>query len=87
LLSSENIDVFTSDAQNDSKILMCRDSFGGAIMPYIANTFKDSIFVHINAFDENTIQNAKPDIFILELVERYSDRFIDYLPRLVEWTD
>lgn len=87
LLSNENIDVYTSDAQNDSKILMLRDSFGTAIMPYIANTFKDSIFVHINAFDENTIQNAKPDIFVLELVERNCDRFTDYLPRLVEWTD
>ncbi|MDL2294561.1 hypothetical protein LJC60_08025 [Ruminococcaceae bacterium OttesenSCG-928-D13] len=77
---------YVSGSANGGKLLMFRDSFGEAMREPLAAAFGESVFVHINGFGEDTIAEEQPDLFVLEITQRYSDRLLDYLPRLVEWT-
>lgn len=76
---------FSSGGPNPQKLLMFRDSFGEYMMQPLAACFAESSFVHINAFNENTLAEEAPDIFVLEITQRNADRLLDYLPRLVQW--
>lgn len=63
-------------------VLMIRDSFGIALMPYFNKTFTKTVFAH-NKFNkrrelERLYTEYEPDIVIDELVERYFDRFLKY---------
>ncbi|MDL2219545.1 hypothetical protein LJC04_04330 [Ruminococcaceae bacterium OttesenSCG-928-O06] len=72
-------------APNAGKLLMFTDSFGAAMQQPLAAAFEESVFVHINAFGENTLPDEAPDVFVVEVSQRYCDRLLDYLPRLVAW--
>lgn len=64
---------------------MLRDSFGGAMLEYLAAVTGESRIVHLNAFTQQEFSDWQPDVFVFEIAERSTDRFLDYLPRLIEW--
>lgn len=76
---------YSSNAENRQKLLMFRDSFGEAMQLPLAAYYGESSFVHINAWDENTLAEEQPDLLVLEITQRYCDRLLDYLPRMVAW--
>lgn len=78
---------YTSDVANGQSLLMFRDSFGASMELPLAACFAESRFVHINAFDAETITETGADVFVIEITQRYADRFLDYLPRLVAWAE
>ncbi|MBN2867197.1 MAG: hypothetical protein JXK08_00860 [Flavobacteriaceae bacterium] len=57
------------------KLMVYRDSFTNALIPFFNDTFGDTFYVRGININKQTIENNKPDIVILELVERN----IDYL--------
>ncbi len=59
-----------SDAQDDRKIFLVRDSFGEAITPYIAASFSELYSIHRESLKCSQIDEEMPDIFIFEAVER-----------------
>lgn len=65
------------DAPNGS-ILVHRDSFSSALMPYITNSFKQSDLVHQISWDNALVEEEHPDVFVYECVERYLDLMLDY---------
>lgn len=62
----------TSNGKIDKTIMVVGDSFRNATINYLAKIYKNSIFVHINAYDKEFIKKYNPDIVVLETVERYS---------------
>lgn len=56
------------DKQNTKNLVMYRDSFASALIPYLANTFKISTYLWKYSIFKNEISDA--DIVILEIVER-----------------
>lgn len=77
---------FTSTSESGGpSLLMLRDSFGGAMLEYLAAVTGESRIVHLNAFTQQEFSDWQPDVFVFEIAERSTDRFLDYLPRLIEW--
>ena len=77
---------FTSTSESGGpKLLMLRDSFGEAMLEYLSAVTGESRVVHLNAFTEEEFDGAQPDVFVLEIAERSTDRFLDYVPRLTQW--
>lgn len=53
------------------KLVMFRDSFSNALIPYLSENFSRSIFIWKPQVDFPVIEQEKPDIVIFEIVERY----------------
>ncbi|MDD3415393.1 MAG: hypothetical protein PHY47_15520 [Lachnospiraceae bacterium] len=61
---------YMSNGTDKEKIILYRDSFGEALIPYISKTFNDSIFITNRIIDNELIESEKPDIIVYEVVER-----------------
>ena len=53
------------------KALVFRDSFGTALIPFLAESFQSSVYVWTFNFLPELIDKEKPNVVILECVERY----------------
>jgi hypothetical protein len=53
------------------RVLVFRDSFSEALIPFMAESFRSSVFVWTFDFLPELIESEKPDIVIIECVERY----------------
>ncbi len=56
------------------KILLFRDSFATLLRPYLSQTFGECSCIWNKEFDKKIIEKEKPDIVIIEHVERYLER-------------
>lgn len=56
------------------KVVVFRDSFAGALLPYLSSTFKEVVYVwtHDIGTYREFIRKEKPDIVLHEMVSRYS---------------
>lgn len=71
----EHVDIhkFVNSNARSPKILMMRDSFGDAMIPYLRETFSESIFIWKYNLDKKLVEAEKPDIVVLQVVERFLD--------------
>ena len=61
----------TSDAEDKRKVMFIRDSFGSAMLPFMASEFSNIYSPHsATMLDSQTIDEVNPDIVIYEFVER-----------------
>lgn len=66
--------VYHSDAPDRRRLFMVRDSFGAGMAGPVAASFADTYMAHWNGFfEQSMVEEQKPDIFVLELVERRLD--------------
>lgn len=66
--------VYHSDAPDERKLFMVRDSFAGGMAGVIASNFRDTYMAHWNGFfEQSMVDEQNPDIFVLEVVERRLD--------------
>lgn len=63
---------YHAEGADPRKIMIRRDSFTTAMAEVIASQFEESAMVHSNGFSYNLIEEESPDIFVLEMVERYA---------------
>lgn len=77
-ISSELVDdtvsgikVYKSNNLNGKKLFMYRDSFASNMIQFISSEFEDSVFLWGSPFSEEEIQKEKPDVVVIEVVERY----------------
>ncbi len=71
--------VYHSDAPDQRRLFMVRDSFGAGMAGPVAASFADSYMAHWNGFfEQSMIEEQKPDIFVLELVERRLDYLLTF---------
>lgn len=59
-----------SENGNDSSILVYRDSFGRALIPYIGGTFAQAAFYRSTPYDLSIMKNTECDFVLIEIVER-----------------
>lgn len=67
---------FTMNNSRLPRLLMLRDSFGSALIPYLSGCFSRSVFLSTHSIDPAIITHEKPNIVILEIVERNLDRLL-----------
>ncbi len=89
LFNGDKIDLQMIDVQhvgrlhtkNDSgelgKALIFHDSFGVALIPLLAEHFKEAVFIRSDNFDSDFVDEYKPDIVIQQIVER---RLLNWKP-------
>lgn len=65
---------FKSSNENGKKLLAYRDSFAIKMIPYLYKEFEESAFVWGEPFNEEQIDEEKPDVVLLEVVERATDK-------------
>ena len=69
--------VYNSNATDKRRIMVIRDSYGEALMPYLSKEFSDVIYVHRNGFDQGFIDVYQPDIVVYQVVERATNDLFD----------
>lgn len=71
-VNNNDVTITSNDnAKYDECIMLIGDSYRNAMIPYIANMYKKCIFMNRISYSEELLNNCKPDIIILEAVERY----------------
>ena len=69
--------IYESRHKNPSKkykVLLFRDSFSGTLKPFINHTFRETTFIWSHKFDKDLVLKEKPDLVIMEYIERYLER-------------
>ncbi len=61
---------------DERRIYVCRDSYCDAMIKYIGSSFNESRFVYWQSFDSSDLYDYEPDIFVMELVERYLNQLM-----------
>jgi len=62
--------------QNLPKLLMYRDSYTMSLIPIISENFSESTYLWTYQMTPEIIDREKPDIVVLEIVERYFDHLL-----------
>ncbi|RNE93896.1 hypothetical protein [Marichromatium sp. AB32] len=74
--------VVSSDAENDLKVIWLRDSFGTALSPYVARSFREVLQVHYSAMTpaklDALVEAFRPDYIFITGVERDVATFFAY---------
>lgn len=65
------------------RLLMFRDSFANALIPFLANSFSAATFTREIPYNYSTIDQDKPDVVILEIVERNLPNLLQRAPILL----
>ena len=75
--------IMTSCAEAEGSLLMFRDSYGNATIPYIADCFGKGFFSWGQPVDIDMAQYQNANVVIYEIVERNIPWLIEYLPYMV----
>ncbi|HJA92606.1 MAG TPA: hypothetical protein H9717_05760 [Candidatus Eisenbergiella merdipullorum] len=71
--------IYQSDAPDERRFFMVRDSFAAALAPVLASNFSYSYMPHWNGcFTQAMIDEQQPDIFVYEVVERRLDILLSF---------
>jgi hypothetical protein len=75
ITATKEIDrIITKNPSGDSrKILMFKDSFSGALLPFVSSQFSEVVYDASPKINLDLIDVYKPDLVILQFVERYSN--------------
>lgn len=72
--------IETCNTEKSDSILMYRDSFGEALLPFLANEFKKGYFTQLLPYNLNQIESYNPDVLVIEKTERNLSYFIEEAP-------
>ncbi len=76
----DDLNIKTTSQSGDRKLLMYRDSFGEAIIPYMAEVYSTAEFTRAVPYRTESISNGDADTVILEIVERNLGNLQKYAP-------
>jgi uncharacterized protein YabE (DUF348 family) len=86
-VSVEDARVQTTNDSAEGCLLMYRDSFGNALLPFMANAFANGYFMKTTPYNLDMHMSAyKPDVVIVEKVERKIDE-LAYEPAVMTGTE
>ena len=78
--SVEDMYIMTSCPEKEGTVVVFRDSFGNALLPYVADEYGSGVFIKGMPLNVKQIENSQADTLIFELVERNIPNIIAYLP-------
>lgn len=70
LRSLEDMIIETNKTDSEGTIIMFRDSFANALIPYISNSFSKAIYLRSFPYDLSKIEEYSPDYIVIEIAER-----------------
>ena len=70
LKSFEDMLIETNKSDSNGTIVMFRDSFANALIPYISNSFNKAVYLRAFPYDLSKIEEYAPDYVIIEIAER-----------------
>ncbi len=62
--------VITARSAGEGKLLMFRDSFANALIPYLATTYREIRLERVTPYQTSQLETYKPDFVIVEIAER-----------------
>ncbi|QLA19433.1 alginate O-acetyltransferase AlgX-related protein [Desulfolutivibrio sulfoxidireducens] len=68
------------------KALFFRDSFSSAMIPFLAGRFQSAVFLWTHAYHPDIVAAERPDVVVLEVVERYQYAFCLENPPEPSWS-
>lgn len=78
--STEDMIIETDNTSAEGSIIMFRDSFGNALLPYVADEYQHGYFTKAVPFNIDLIDEYAADTMILEVVERHIPTLISKVP-------
>ncbi|MCR5542678.1 MAG: hypothetical protein K6F55_00890 [Eubacterium sp.] len=78
--NTEDFKIEATCDGKDGNLLMFRDSYGNALVPYMADEYGHSLFTKTMPFDLNYISEYNADIMMVELTQRHITYLWEYLP-------
>ena len=70
---------FSSDSPDRRTLFVCRDSFGVAMGDILGTQFAKTVMPHVtDSYRPEQVREVKPDIFVYEVVERFSYYLEDF---------
>ncbi len=69
----------TTRGGGQGRLLMYRDSFGSAMIPYLASSFKETKFERGTPYSIHSLESYSPDYVIIEIAERNLKELISHL--------
>ncbi len=78
--STEEFNIQTETEGKEESLLMFRDSYGNALIPYMADEYKNAFFTKVMPFDLRLISEYNADVVMLELTQRHITYLWEYLP-------
>ncbi|MFC1764879.1 hypothetical protein ACFL6U_22765 [Planctomycetota bacterium] len=76
----EAMRIETTSQANNTSLLMFRDSFANALVPFISNNFGYVYYTCTLPYSYATIETLSPDVVILEIAERNIPNLLKYAP-------
>lgn len=76
--------IFHTKGADSRRLFVRRDSYSTALAPSFSPMFEDSMWVHMQNFNQQQIFDYKADIFVFETVERYIICLEDFRLSFVE---
>ena len=64
--------IYHTDNGDPRRVFVWRDSFGSAMSDIIGSQFSYTYLRNAGSYDNSQVKENKPDIFVLETVERYA---------------
>lgn len=80
--SMEDILITTQSNTGSGTLLMFRDSFANALIPYLSGSFARAVYSRAVPLDYGLIEKEKPDLVVLQIVERNLPVLLEKPPRL-----
>lgn len=62
--------VIYENPQGEGRILIMRDSYGTAMHLPLSQSWASYDAIHVSSFDWSMVEEYKPDVFVIETVER-----------------
>lgn len=78
--SYEDIVVETKSDSGNTRLLMFRDSFANALIPYISNVFGQACYSRAIPYDYSLVEEVEPDVVIVEIAERNLRELLKHAP-------
>lgn len=72
--------LHVKNEEKSLKVILYRDSFTNAMIPFFNETFNEIIYNKSYSIDKKEIESFKPDIVIIEIIERNIDMFATIKP-------
>lgn len=82
--STEQIEIKTdNDKGNGKNILMYRDSFGNALVPFMAQEYQKGYFTKEVPYDISLVDSEKADDVVIELAQRQIPTLLEGVPYMM----
>lgn len=70
--------IYENSGKDTRKVFLLRDSFTSLMSDVLGSEFNYIDMCHYDSFDQSLVEKEKPDVFVLETVERYDDRLLTF---------